>query len=181
VGKVKGMTVLGSVKFLRLRRDDALHVLPAGLHHYLDERIRPTGWYPEVDLAQLVRATASLIPGPRDQVLEAMGETTAREHAEVYGDLMAGGSSTSRAFALWSTQHDTGELRMTPEAADRVRFDLTGYEDPSRELCLIVQGYLKGTMYMNGYRDVAVEKLACRLWNDDRCAWRVSWKEQPGS
>jgi hypothetical protein len=177
MGNVKGMTLLGSVKFLRQRRDDALGVLPPELHHYLDDRIRPTGWYPECDLAQLVRATASLIPGPRDQVLEAMGETTAREHAEVYGDLMSGGSSTSRAFALWSTQHDTGELRMAEEAPQRVRFDLTGYEDPSRELCLIVQGYLKGTMYMNGFRDITVEKLACRLWSDDRCAWRVVWKE----
>jgi hypothetical protein len=176
MGNVKGMTLLGSVKFLRLRRDDALRVLPADLHHYLDERIRPTGWYPERDLEQLVRATASLIPGPRDQVLEAMGETTAREHAEVYGDLMAGGSSTSRAFALWSTQHDTGELRMAEEMPQRVRFELTGYEDPSRELCLIVQGYLKGTMYMNGFREVVVEKLACRLWSDDRCSWRVTWK-----
>ena len=65
-------------------------------------------------------------------------------------------------------------------AADRARFDLTDYADPSREMCLIVQGYLKGTMYMNGYRDVAVEKLACRLWSDDRCAWRVIWKEEAG-
>ena len=177
MGNVKGMTLLGSVKFLRQRRDEALGVLPPELHHYLDDRIRPIGWYPECDLAQLVRATASLIPGPRDQVLEAMGETTAREHAEVYGDLMSGGSSNSRAFALWSTQHDTGELRMAEESPQRVRFDLTGYEDPSRELCLIVQGYLKGTMYMNGFRDVTAEKLACRIWGDDRCAWRVTWKE----
>ena len=86
-------------------------------------------------------------------------------------------SSTSRAFALWSTQHDTGELIMVEEGPQRVRFDLAGYEDPSREMCLIVQGYLKGTMYMNGFRDFDVEKLACRLWSDERCAWRVSLKD----
>jgi len=178
VANVKGMVLIGSVKFLRQRRDQALAILPAELHHYLDERIRPTGWYPERDHTMLVRATASLIPGPRDQVLEAMGEASAREHGEVYGDLLSG-SSTSRAFALWSTQHDTGELRMTEEMPQRMRFDLTGFEETSRELCLTVQGYLKGAMYMNGFRDVAVEKLACRLWGDDRCAWRVTWK--PGT
>lgn len=176
MGNVKGMTLLGSVKFLRQRRDEALRTLPERLHHYLDERIRPTGWYPECDLAEMIRATAALIPGSPDQVLEAMGEASAREHAEVYRDLMAG-PSTSRAFALWSTQHDTGEMRMTQEAPYRVRFDLTGYADPSREMCLVVQGYLKGAMSMNGLRDVAVEKLACRLWGDDRCIWRVLWKD----
>lgn len=177
MGNVKGMTLLGSVKFLRLRRDAALRVLAPELQHYLDERIRAGAWYPERDLVELVRAAAAMIPGPRDQVLEAMGETSAREHAEVYGDLMAGRSSTSRVFALWSTQHDTGELRLTEESPNRARFDLTEFSDPSREMCLILQGYLKGTMYMNGFRDFAVEKLACRLWGDDRCAWRVTLKD----
>ena len=29
---------------------------------------------------------------------------------------------------------------------------------------------------MNGVRDLAVEKISCRIWGDDRCTWRASWK-----
>jgi hypothetical protein len=175
VGHAKGTTLLGTVKYLRQRRTEALAILPPALHGYLDERIRTSSWYPEADLLELIRATARLVSGPTDQVLEIMGETTAREHAEVYGGLL-NGASTSRAFAIWSTQHDTGELRMTEEGPSRVRFEIVGYEDPSREMCLVSQGYIKGVMVMNGASDLSVEKLACRVWGDDRCAWRAVWK-----
>lgn len=175
MGNAKGTTLLGAVKYLRQRRADALATLPVALHGYLDERIRTSSWYPEADLLELIRATARLVSGPTDQALEIMGETTAREHAEVYGDLLTG-QSTSRAFAVWSTQHDTGELRMTEEAPNRVRFEVVGYEDPSREMCLVSQGYIKGVMVMNGAADLSVEKLACRVWGDDRCTWRAMWK-----
>ena len=175
MGKAKGMALLGAVKYLRQRRAEALQTLSPELHHYLEERIRSSAWYPERDMLELIRATARLVTGPIDQVLEIMGETSAREHAEVYGDLLKG-SSTSRAFALWSTQHDTGELRMTDEAPTRVRMEIVGYEDPSREMCLVTQGYLKGVLVMNGVSDLSVEKISCRIWGDDRCTWRASWK-----
>jgi len=169
------MALVGAVKYLRQRRAEAIETLPPELHHYLDEHIRTSAWYPERDMLELIRATARLVTGPTDQVLEIMGETSARGHAEVYGDLLTG-SSTSRAFALWSTQHDTGELRMTEEAPNRVRMEIVGYEDPSREMCLVTQGYFKGVLLMNGYSDLAVEKISCRIWGDDRCTWRASWK-----
>ena len=176
MGQAKGMTLVGAVKYLRHRRAEALATLPRELHHYLDERIRTSAWYPERDLLELIRATARLVSGPIDQVLEIMGETSAREHAAVYGDLFTG-SSTSRAFALWSTQHDTGELHMLEEAPNRVRLEIIGYADPSREMCLVTQGYLKGVLIMNGASDLVVEKASCRIWGDDRCTWRASWKE----
>jgi len=175
VGKAKGMALVGAVKYLRQRREAALATLPSELHHYLDERVRTSAWYPERDMLELIRATARLVSGPIDQVLEIMGETSAREHADVYGDLLTG-SSTSRAFALWSTQHDTGELRMTEEAPRCVRMEIIGYEDPSREMCLVTQGYFKGVLLMNDVRDLSVEKVACRIWGDDRCTWRAAWK-----
>ena len=177
MGNAKGMALVGAVKYLRQRRAEALATLPRELHHYLDVRIRTSAWYPERDMLELIRATARLVSGPIDQVLEIMGESSAREHVGVYGDLLTG-SSTSRAFALWSTQHDTGELHMTEEAPNRVRMEIIGYEDPSREMCLVSQGYFKGVLLMNGLRDLAVEKIACRIWGDDRCTWRASWRDR---
>ena len=172
---MKGITLLEAVKFLRARRDEALEVLPPNLHPYLDEPVTPSMWYPESDLVELIRAVAKLLPGPVDRALMMMGERSARSQTAVYGDLLRGVQSNSRTFALWSTQHDTGEMRSMLEAPNRVRLELVGFEDTSRELCLLLGGYLAGTLAINGITDASVQKLTCRLWGDAFCTWRGTW------
>ena len=175
MGRVKGITVLDAVKFLRARRDDAVEVLPKELHVYLDAPVTPSMWYPEADLVELIRGVAKLLPGPVDRALMMMGERSARQQTMVYGDLIRGVQSSSRTFALWSTQHDTGEMRSMLEAPNRVRLELVGFEDTSRELCLLLGGYLVGTLAVNGITDASVQKLTCRLWGDTLCTWRGTW------
>ena len=98
-----------------------------------------------------------------------MGERSARAQTQVYGDLIRGmgAGTTGRTFALWSTQHDTGEMRSTFEAPNKLRVDLSGFDDTSREFCLMLGGYLAGTLSINGITDGSVQKLSCRLWGDD--------------
>jgi hypothetical protein len=175
MGRAKGITILDAVKFLRARRDEALEVLPASMHPYLDGEIAASLWYPEADFVELIRAVAKLLPGPMDRALMMMGERGARAQTVVYGDLIRGIASQSRTFALWSTQHDTGEMRSTMEAPNRARVELVGFEDTSREFCLLLGGYVAGTLAINGITDSSVQKLSCRLWGDRLCAWRCSW------
>ncbi len=175
MGRAKGIALLDAVKFLRQRRDDALEVLPPALHPYLDDDIAAGQWYPEADLCELIRAVAKLLPGPLDRALMMMGERSARAQTLVYGDLMRGAASPSRTFALWSSQHDTGEMRATMEAPNRVRLELAAFENPSREFCLVTAGYLAGSLAVNGITDASVHKLSCVLWGDSLCAWRGTW------
>ena len=91
----------------RAPRRRARDVLPPELHHYLDERIRTSAWYPERDLVELIRAIARLVTGPIDQALEIMGERGARaQHVGVYGDLIRG-----------RLGHDQPHLRALVDAA----------------------------------------------------------------
>jgi hypothetical protein len=175
-GKIKGVVFLDVVKFLRSRPDEARALLRPELHHFLTETLRPSAWYPEADHAELLRAGAALYPGPADRALELMGEVAARAHAELFRDLIVGHGSPSRTFALWSTAHDTGELRRVRESSTRMTLELLNFEETSREHCLLLTGYFRGTFAVNGFSDVAIEKLACRLWGDDSCVWRCSWK-----
>jgi hypothetical protein len=175
MGRAKGIALLEPVKFLRGRRDDALEVLPPALHSYLSEQIVTSMWYPETDFQVLIHAVAELLPGPLDRALMMIGESGARSQTLVYGDLMRGVASTSRTFALWSTQHDTGEMRSMMEANNRVRLELSGFAHPSREVCLMLNGYFSGTLAINGITDGSVQKLSCRLWGDELCAWRGTW------
>jgi hypothetical protein len=176
VGKIKGVAFLGVVKFLRSRPDDARGLLRPELHHFLSETVSPSGWYSEADHAELLRAGAQLYPGSPDRALEVMGEVAARAHSEIYHELLVGHGSPSRTFAMWSTQHDTGEMRRVRESSTRMRFELLGFEDTSREHCLVLTGYFRGTFAVNGFSDVTIEKLGCKLWGDDSCIWRCSWK-----
>lgn len=177
-GKLKGIAFLGVVKLLRSRRDDAERLLRPELHKYLTETLRPSGWYPESEHVELLQAGAKLYPGSPDRALEMMGEWAAKSHCEIYKEILVGHGSPSRTFAMWATQHDTGEMRRVRELPNRMRFELCGFGDTSRENCLVLTGYFRGTFGMNGFADVVVEKLACRLWNDDSCVWRCSWKRE---
>ncbi|HTO71443.1 MAG TPA: hypothetical protein VMR31_16400 [Myxococcota bacterium] len=175
MGRAKGIAILDAVKYLRACRNEARQVLPAELHHYLDEEITRSSWYPESDLVELVRAVAKLLPGPPDRALMMMGERGARAQTVVYGDLIRGEQSSSRTFALWSSQHDSGEMRSHMESPNRVRVELSGFEDTSREFCLVLGGYISGTLAINGITDSSVQKLSCRLWGDSLCSWRATW------
>jgi hypothetical protein len=175
-GKIKGVAFLGVVKLLRSRKDDSFALLRPELHHYLTETVHPSGWYLEAEHAELLKAGSQLFGGSPDRALELMGELAARGHSEIYHELLVGHGSPSRTFAMWTTQHDTGELRRVRETATRMRFELVKFEAASREQCLVLTGYFRGTFAVNGFSDVNVEKLGCKLWGDDSCVWRCSWK-----
>lgn len=174
MAKVKGSALDGAVRFLAAKRDEAERLLPVELHHYLDERISVSAWYPEEDLVSLVRAMVRLIPGDRDEVLEEMGRITARQHLEgTYGHLIRGGDLRNlgiRGFALWGAMHDSGEMAVIEEAPGRVRLALSGYGHPSEELCGISRGYILEVLRLNG---VVVEsvKLHCAVKGDPACVW----------
>ena len=176
MANAKGAVLIGLVKFLRKRRDAALDVLPAAQQHYLEEDIRLSSWYPEDDFIALIRACAKLIPGEYDAAIEQMGLVGARAHAEVYGDLLRSVKSNSSVFALWSAQHDTGELRGVWESPTSARVELVEFAAPSREICLLAMGYLRGGFQLNGFDGLTIEKRACAALGADRCSWRVTWK-----
>jgi hypothetical protein len=174
LGRTKGTTLVGAVRFLRSKREEARRVLPEHLHGYLHEKVSLSAWYPEDDLIGLIRAMLALIPGPRGEALQMMGRVTAREHHDgIYSHLMKEGATTTSSFALWSSQHDTGKLRVTREGSKVIRADLVGYENPSHEMCAIIEAYVVETVRLSGVT-VSAKKIACQLSGDEYCSWRCS-------
>jgi predicted hydrocarbon binding protein len=171
----KGAVLLGPIKFLRKRREEALPLLAPELHHYLEERVQLSGWYPESDLVGLTRAVAKLVGGDEREAIERIGELGAREHATVYGDLIRS-LSTSTVFALWSSQHDSGELRTVIEGPTASRIEIVDFDSSSDVHCWLVEGYTRGGLSANGLEDVRLEKLHCVMRGDALCSWRATWK-----
>lgn len=176
MANAKGSVLVGPVKYLRKRRDAALALLAPEHAHYLDTEIRLSSWYPEQDLVALVRAVAQLMSYRPEEAIEAMGAAGAHEHAGVYGDLLRTLESTSSVFALWSSQHDSGELRGIFDTPTTARVRLIGFDSPSDVNCLLCRGYIRGVLAANGFEDISIEKPRCVLQDDPHCEWRLSWR-----
>jgi hypothetical protein len=176
MAKTKGTTLVAAVRFLRSRREQAREVLPPELRHYLDERINESSWYPESDLSALVDATASLLPGERDEVLANMGVHTAREHLDgVYSHLRLEdpASMSRRALALWASQHDSGRFDVATVAPGEIRMTVRDFAHPTKTLCGILTGYFVETVRIAGLTSPTIRKDACVLRGDEACIWTV--------
>ena len=176
--KVKGASILDSVKYLRRHKDEARKHLPPALHHYLSERVLAASWYPEEDLVPLVRAMARIQNIPDAVFFERAGRLSAQGHAQgIYKHLASGDreSLTRRSFVLWSSQHDTGALEMQIESTGKVRVALRDFAMPSREFCILNAGYITTTFELVGCEGVRAEKQSCAVDGAPACTWLVSW------
>ena len=178
----KGSNVLELVRFLRSRRDEARELLPSALHHYLEDRIEVTRWYPEEDSAGLQRAVAALFPVTDEDAYELMGSLDAQLHLKgVYGHLLENARTEVlplRITALWSSVHDTGKVRVAQTQPGRSQIDLTDFGATSIEVCSSATGYIREVFRMTGVENLNVRKSSCRLSGDDICSWTVTWNPE---
>jgi hypothetical protein len=182
MAKAKGTTMVTLVKFLRSQRERAQAVLPPSLHHYLEERIHASSWYPEADMLVLLRAMLGMIPGSRQAVLGQLGTALAREHLDgIYGHLKIDAcddpaTMARRCFALWGSQHDTGTFHFELLAPGSAMLEVRDYALPSAEMCGILTGYLAESLRVGGAATLRVAKQSCRLDGAAVCGWAASWE-----
>lgn len=180
MGRAKGSGFVLVVRFLRTQRERALVVLPPDLHHYLDIRILESSWYPQDDHLGLIRAAARLVGGHSQQTLEMFGRMAAQQHLEgIYAHLKPESDPLAlprRAFALWSSLHDSGQLKMKVEGEKQACLRVDGYATPSLETCHMTSGYIAEVCERSTMRDPAVRKTGCDLAGDEACIWEVRWR-----
>jgi hypothetical protein len=182
VAKAKGTIVVPAARFLRTRGEQARTVLPERLRGYLEETL-PTGqWYPEEDLQALLRAMEALMPGSGPGLYAQLGRAAAAEqltrvapHRTLDGHDPLG--IARRSFALWSSMHDTGRMRIVDPTPEAATFVLEDYALPSIEMCHTVTGYFSEALRAAGL-EADVRKRECLLEGGTRCAWQASWKAE---
>lgn len=174
MGKAKGTALLGCVKYLRSRKDEARAILPEDLHFYLSETIATSTWYPESDLIAMMRALLELMPGERGQVLAAIGTASAQELCQgIYSHLSGEQASPSATFAFWASMHDTGSLAQKSDPDGGAHFELSDYADTSEEMCQVTGAFIKESLRLSGFVG-NVEKVACTLDGAPSCRWQAT-------
>jgi hypothetical protein len=179
VPRVKGSNVVAAVKMLRAHRERAVALLPPALHHYLDERILVSSWYPEADQLELLRGVSFLLPGTPDPWVQ-MGRIAARgDLSDLYKTIVKPGDlkdSLRAATSLWRTFHDSGELKLTLEDPMRILATLRGYAATAREMCRCIGGYVTEVATVASGHELKTAKLGCTLDGKPECSWRLTWR-----
>jgi hypothetical protein len=178
VPSVKGANVLSAVRMLRANRARSVALLPSKHHHYLDERILVSSWYPESDQLELLRAVSFLLPGTPDPWM-MIGRIAARgDLADLYRNMVRTGDlkDSLRTFSsLWRTFHDSGELKLSLEEPRRALAVLRGYAAPAREMCRCIGGYVTEVAAVATGCEIRTVKLGCSLDDAPECSWRMTW------
>lgn len=137
----KGSIVLPLIKVLRARRDESLRELPPELHHYLDERVILTHWYPAREHHRLTQLLGEMT----GHNWEMLGRGLAlSELTGTYRNLVKPGEPlrTLRSLpGLWKLNHNTGEL-VTEHTPGGARVQITGWALALHEHVQIMCGYM---------------------------------------
>lgn len=171
--RAKGTAVVQCVKALRAMPQRARQVLPARLHHYIDERILVSSWYPEADYLALITALTQILPAPRGvDVWEHLGVVSAQHDlTTVYRGLLRGGDlmATVRAARdLFRIYHEPVTIDIEVEG-DRILLDVLEYTSMSAGHCRFITAYMKTHAKMTLDRPVQLTETLCRSRGDDRC------------
>jgi hypothetical protein len=177
---MKGTGIVGIVRGLRAEREAALGLLPAPLHHYLEQRVVVTAWYPETDYVQLMNA---LLRVYKRQTWESAGAMAAREALQgVYRNIVVAGQveqTAQRMRVNWRNYHDTGDLTVALRPG-LVQVTVTDYCLVSSDVCLLNQGYFATILELAGAEVTARRKLRCRAAGDSLCVWEYAWRDSLG-
>jgi predicted hydrocarbon binding protein len=184
VAGAKGTAVLQLVKALRSLGEPARRALRPGLHHYLDERVLVTKWYPEEEYIELITTLSQVMPVPDGvSVWDQFGKAAARHDlTSVYKGMVRGGTllgTLKAARDLWKLYHDTGRIVIAGDE-ERATFDVFDYASVHAGHCRFLTAYLREHLRMATGRDYEVRETLCRSLGNDRCR-REFAQPRPGS
>lgn len=147
----------------------------------LDGGYTSLGSYPDEDLGKLVRAAASALGLPADEVIRWFGRQAIPILADRYPEFFEPHEST-RPFLLTLNDIIHPEVRKIYPGANVPTFDcdtsdphrlLMGYRSP-RRLCALAEGFVEGAAAL--YREnVRLRQTCCMHRGADKCVIEISF------
>lgn len=176
MANAKGTVVVDIVKALRKHKEQARALLPARLHHYLEERIVIASWYPLEDYIAMLRAAGQVLAREGPNVFQMMGRAAARAHMEGTYSRLKNRANRQATFTLLSSMYDSGEMKVTDRTPGCAALEYNGFALPTREVCETFTGYNLERMTILGFEEPRVRHVACRADGAQTCRWELEWK-----
>jgi hypothetical protein len=159
----KGTALIQCVKALKAFPGSA-GTLPPRLHHYLNERIVVSSWYPEADYLALITAMTKVIPSGGGDNWTRFG-TMAAQHdlTTVYRSMVRQGTLLAMLKALrdlFRIYHDTGRIVISGDEK-LAQLDLYDYASISAGHCRFITAYMAEHLRMSLGEAIPVKELSC--------------------
>jgi predicted hydrocarbon binding protein len=142
--------------------------------------ILKTEWYPFDAFVDLVLSADAVMGDGSLAISRTLGAHAAEANLPTLYKLFYKVGSPeyilSKAATLWSVHHDTGSAKLDRIEPNHVEFQIHGFEQPHRALCMALLGFIEKSLELTGVQDIELHERQCVLRGADYCAFRGRWR-----
>ena len=156
-----------------------LAALPPDEYRPIDGGILVSAWYPFTLFIRILQAAEARWGAQIPRLQHEMGRASAEYGlTTLYKIFFKVGSPQfiiTRAARVWHSYYSSGEMSVTVSEDGHVVVELTGFEEPARELCERLLGFFERTIELSGGRTVRFVHDVCVRNRGAACRFEGSW------
>ncbi len=172
--KVKGVAILGMIKFIKKNFKDALprviKALPPESSKYMQEHILITEWYQYKLYTDLLRSLDKVIgKGDLSFCIEQGRLSAQHDLTTVYKIFMSFSNienMVKRAMSIWNSYYDTGTVEAILFTDKEGTIIIKDFPDIDMAHVKNVQGWLEQFLSTGRLKDIKSEILRCQCYGD---------------
>ncbi|MDA8018698.1 MAG: DUF2378 family protein [Thermoanaerobaculia bacterium] len=175
---IKGLALIGAVKALRSSPGASREALKPELHHYLEEKIFPSRWYPESDAVELFEALVEVMP-QRESPWRWIGMEGARHDFRGTYSAFVQRRQPAQVFRtvpkIWRLYHDTGSVRTEQVDDKTVTIEIQSSLMRHEGFVELQTAHLEALAELAGASGASCQIRRRRL-DPPTATWRLSWR-----
>ncbi|MGC8579482.1 MAG: hypothetical protein ACP5MB_05430 [bacterium] len=175
MAQVKGVAILGLIKYIKKNHKDVLNKivesLPQASAKYMNEHILVTEWYPYQLYTDLLKALDRVVgKGDLSTCIE-QGRLSAKHDLatifKIFTNFSSVQSMLSRVMVAWTSYYDTGKVEITPLTDKEATYLIKDFPDIDLAHVKNVQGWVEEFFkIVLKIKDVRSEIVKCQCKGD---------------
>lgn len=174
MAQVKGVPILGLIKFIKKDQQDILSkiitILPPETRKYMDEHIIQSAWYPYQLYTDLLRALDKVTgKGDLSYCIEQGRLAAKHDLSTIYRIFLTFSGPKmwqTRSMSVWSSYFDTGQAVISIPSKTESLFTISDFPDIDLAHVKSVQGWNEQFLIICKYTDVKSEIKRCQCFGD---------------
>ncbi len=186
MAQVKGVAILGFIKFIKKYMKDALPkiiaAMPPETRKYMDEHIVLTRWYPYKLYTDLLKALDNIAGTGDLSYCVEQGRLSAKHDLstvyKIFLESVSINTIMTRSMSMWSSYYDTGRVDFNLPSDNELIYTINEFPDIDIAHVKNVQGWFEQFMSMSGFKDVKSEIAKCQCYGDPVTEMKFKFKQK---
>jgi hypothetical protein len=181
--RVRGQTVLNTIRFVKERHGAAAHervlaLLPAEVAATFLAQLRDASWKPLAHTVAYME-TAQRLLAPQDAGWHReLGRFSGRATSQSGFRFLLGSSplqAMTRSAFIWRFLYDSGRVEVTSSGPGAIVLRIHDFRPGSRAWCQRIEGFLEAVLGLTEARAPAIAETACIFCGAAYCEMSASW------